>query len=283
MKDLGLIIDGGGCRGVYSAGILDGFIEENIDFKYVMGISIGAYNGASYVSKQKKRTYNIYKKFHKDKRFIDLKRAFINKPIMNTDFIFEDVNKDLCPFNYESLFNSDTEFVSVATDIEVGEPVFLHKSRLSPKDLDEAMKASCSLPFLTNTVNLNNKKLLDGGIALRIPIKKAFEDGNKKVVVILHTPKDMHSRDYISGPISSLWYTKYPKLKELLYHRAENYNKNMEYLKKLEKEGKIYIIAPHKMEISIISHDEDKYKEYYELGRNQLKNEKEDLLNFLFS
>ena len=88
MKDLGLIIDGGGCRGVYSAGILDKFIDENINFKYVMGISIGAYNGASYVSKQKKRTYSIYKKFHRDKRFIDLKRAFTNKPIINTDFIF---------------------------------------------------------------------------------------------------------------------------------------------------------------------------------------------------
>ncbi len=282
MPKSGLIVEGGGSRGVYSAGILDAFIEEGIDFNYVMGISIGAYNAASYLSKQKKRTFNIYKTFHNDKRFIDVKRVLKKQPIMDADFVFNEINKNTHPFDYDSFFKSEAEFISVATDIELGEPIFLPKSKLSKDELDSAIKASCSLPFLTDAVSLNEKKLLDGGIALRLPLEKAFKDGNEKMVVILHTPKGECIKDYITGPLSSVWYhNKYPKLKELLYHRAEQYNKEMKKLLELEKIGKVYIIAPKKMELSIISHDIDKYEEYYRLGIKQVKREKDALLNFL--
>ena len=281
MEKYGLVLEGGGTRGVYTAGVLDAFLECDIEVPYVIGVSIGAYNGAAYIAKQKQRNYKVYREYANDPRFIDYKRMLKGECIMDSKFIFDHANYEKYPFDYNNFFESDQSFVSVSTDCYTGAAVYFEKSNYNMEEVDKVIRSSCSLPFMTDIVEYKNKKFLDGGIADSIPVRKAISDGNKKLIVILTHPKGFEEKQGWYSKVSSIWYKEYPKLTESLKNRYLHYNESIQLLEMLEAIGKAYIIRPKEKEMSMMEQDVKKLDEYYKLGWDQGRDEAEKIKSFI--
>ncbi|NOV88494.1 putative patatin/cPLA2 family phospholipase [Clostridium acetobutylicum] len=198
MNNIGLILEGGGMRGVYTAGVLDFFMDKNLYFPYVSGVSMGACNAASYVSKQRGRTKSVTVDLADDSRYISLKNFIKYKSIFGMDFIFDEVPNKLFPFDFNTFSNSTQKLVIGTTDCLTGKEVYFSHS--SSNDILDIIRASSSLPFISEPVKINNYTLMDGGIADPIPIKRSIEDGNAKNVLIL-----TREADYIKNPFKHNW------------------------------------------------------------------------------
>lgn len=281
MKNIGLVLEGGGTRGVYSTGVLDAFLEYGIEVPYVIGVSIGAYNGAAYIAKQKKRNYKVYTEYINDERLINFKRLIKGESVLNSRFVFEFINRDKYFFNYDNFFNSKNTFISVSTDCITGKPVYFEKDKYEKRDVDDIIRSSCSLPFLSEVVKYKDQNFLDGGIADSIPVRKAILDGNKKIIAILTHPKGFEEKQGWYHKISSIWYPKFPNLTKAIKNRYLYYNESIQILEMLEKLGKAYIIRPQNINASMIEHDIDKLNKYYEIGWRQGVDEIQKVKDFL--
>jgi predicted patatin/cPLA2 family phospholipase len=278
-KKIGLVLEGGGFRGIYSAGILDFFLENKIEFPYVIGVSMGACNGANYISKQIGRNLKVPYTYINDKRYISYTRLIKHGELFGMDFIFNEVPNKLIPFDFDTFYKSRQRFVVVTTDCNTGKPHYYNDFKKN--NILEVLKASTSLPFAAPMVLIQNRELLDGGISDSIPIHKAFEDGCEKLVVILTRHRGYRKSKSKSKVISKLLYRKYPALQKAILERDEVYNKTLNEIEKLEKENKIYVIRPpHKLSIGRIEKNREKLKEAFDVGYNQCKNLVDDLINF---
>lgn len=273
MKTNALILEGGGMRGIFTSGVLDAFLEKNIHLPYVIGVSMGAYTGASYVTEQKCRNKEVLIECMISDDFFDIKRVFTNENILNSDFVFTVMNKFKNPFNYVAFNESSKKFLSVATNIRTGCPSYFEKSKVNC--FEKTLKASCAYPGLTNIVQINSEYYIDGGVSDPIPYKKAILDGNKKLLIVLTHPKE-----YIEVPpwylsASSIIYKKHPNLVKTIKKRHEKYNETLRELEVLEKNGFAYIIRPS-IDIPILTKDIKKLNESYQDGYEYvLKNIKE--------
>lgn len=263
MKKSALILEGGGMRGIFTSGVLDAFLEKNIEIPYVIGVSMGAYTGTSYITKQKLRNKKVLIESIQNKDFFDIKRFFSAKPLLHSDFVFTMMNKFENPFDYSKFYKSNTKFLSVATDLESGLPHYFEKSKTNC--FEKAIKASCAYPVITDIVNINNKNYIDGGVSDPIPYKKALLDGNKKILVVLTQPKGDIEKAPWYLKVSSIIYTKYPKIIEVLKKRHIEYNKTITELEVLEKKGIAYILRPE-TKISILTKDLEKLNKSYNDG-----------------
>lgn len=171
---------------------------------------MGAYTGTSYVAKQKLRNRKVLIESIQNKNFFDIKRFFNGKPLVHSDFVFTVMNKFKNPFNYSNFYESNTKFLSVATDIESGLPHYFEKGKMSC--FEKAIKASCAYPVITDIVNINNKYYIDGGVSDPIPYKKALLDGNKKILVVLTQPKGDIEKSPWHLKVSSIIYKNILKL-----------------------------------------------------------------------
>jgi len=277
---IGLVLEGGGFRGLYTAGILDYFLEQDIQFPYVIGVSMGANNACNYLSKQIGRSLDVPYRYINDKRYFSYWRLFTRGQLFGMDFIFNDIPKELVPFDYQTFENSPTKLVFVATDCNSGEPAYFINS-----DIDislSALEASISLPFASKKVKLNGQELLDGGISDPIPFQTAFDDGCEKVVVILTQPEWYRKEASNFKLMGNLFYKKYPKLIQALQNRHMVYNQQIEELQKLQQQGKAFIIQPKdKLPISRIEKDKEKLKETYQYGYKQSCEFIEHLMEFI--
>jgi predicted patatin/cPLA2 family phospholipase len=232
-------------RGVYTAGVLEYFLEQEIFFPYVIGVSAGAAMAASYLSKQKGRNRTVNIEFVKDPRYLSWKNYFKNRQLFGMDFIFDEIPNKLVPFQYDEFYKSESEFVVGTTDCLTGEPVYLSKEDYG-KEMLKALKASSSLPFVAPEIHFKNRILLDGGISDPIPLRKSQEDGNKRNVVIL-----TRNEGYVKKPskfhfLIKRKYPEYTGLQKALADRYRKYNETVEYLKKEEKKGNTLVIRPSK-------------------------------------
>ncbi|MBN1499947.1 MAG: patatin family protein [Spirochaetes bacterium] len=279
LKNTALVLEGGGFRGMYSAGILDFFLEKNLEFPYVIGVSMGACNAASFASKQHGRNLAVPHTYINDRRYISYRRLFTKGELFGMKFIFSEVPQKHIIFDYETFQNSKTEVVVVVTDCRTGEAEYFN--RFTYPILMEALKASTSLPFVCKMVRIENRLFLDGGIADSIPYKKAFSDGYKKAVVILTQPED-----YLKQPVKytrqvKLFYRKFPELAEKIIKRSEYYNESIAELKQLEAEKKVFIIRPHeKLPIERIERNKNNLKKAYDIGYAQTPEFYKDLIKF---
>lgn len=242
MEHIGLVLQGGGLRGVYTAGVLDFFMEKEMYFPYVIGVSAGAMNGLSYVSRQKGRNRDITMEFINDPRYVNAKNFFLGKEVFGLDFIFEDICKDLNPFDFEGFMQSKQKFTAVCTDIETGTPVYYEKNTSS--DILLACKASSSLPLINSLVEYEDKKLMDGGLSDPIPFKRAMADGYKHNVLVLTRDKDFEVSDVKHKLLLNRNYGQYPHFLETIYNSPESYESTLKEIDQKEADGDFFVIRP---------------------------------------
>lgn len=265
----GLIAEGGGMRGAYTAGVLEAFLDHNITFPYAIGVSAGANTLCSYLSGQKGRNKRIYTHWITDKRFIGIKNLFSEGSYFGMHFLFDELPQTLDPFDFEAIKRSKTCFRIGVTNCETGKCEYLDPLTASSIDaFDQMFKASSSLPLISKIVTLNGKPYLDGGIADSIPIEKAVADGYERNVIIL--TRNLGYRKSYSKHLHFLARKKlkrYPKLVDAIGNRYKMYNDTLEKIAALEKEGKVFVLRPQKpLDVDRFEKDQRKLEALYEQG-----------------
>lgn len=277
IMSVGLILEGGGNRGTYTAGVLDVLMDNNIFFPVTYAISAGACNALSYISKQRGRNYEVITKYTSDKRYLSFKLMRKTGSIYGFDFIFGELSKTLIPFDYEEFFRSSMQICVGTTDCETGKTVFFDKSQM--KESFTSVIASSSMPVVSNIVEYQGHKLLDGGVTSPIPLDRAISDGIQKNVVILTRDKSYIKKSKPDFPVGMLKrkYKEYPALIEAIKNRPEVYNNERRLCYEMQDKGNALVIQPSEpVTIGKYCKNPDKLKELYNLG---VKDAKENLVN----
>lgn len=275
-----MVLEGGGMRGLYTCGVLELFLEKDLYFKYIIGVSAGACNAASYISKQKGRNIKVNTGFLKDWRYMSLRNLIFEKSFFGMDFIFKEIPNKLVPFDYETFFNSQCEFLVGATDCKTGKAVYFNKDDL--REGFDPLRASSSLPLISPIVNFKGYKLLDGGLADSIPIAKSIEDGNDKNIVILTRNKGYLKSPVRFGKIIKLKYKNYPLLIESIMNRYQKYNETLDYIEKLEEKGEAMVIRPSgKIKVDRLERNSAKLHELFKNGYEDAENSYERIQEFM--
>ncbi|MCY6483110.1 patatin family protein [Clostridium aestuarii] len=271
MNNTGLVLEGGGMRGLYTAGALDFFMENDIWFPYVIGVSAGACNAASYISRQIGRNKSINIDYINNPKYLSYRNLIMEKSIFGMDFLFNEIPYKLNPFDFEIFKKSKQRFIIGTTDCETGKPLYFDKNEC--EDILKVIKASSSIPLLAPIVEAEGKKLLDGGVADSIPIKKAVADGMKKNVVILTRNKEYRKKPYKFKMFVKRAYRQYPKLVDTIFNRYKIYNETLDYIEQLEREDNVFVIRPSEaLEVDRLEKNSDKLKKLYNMGYNDAKN-----------
>ena len=243
---IGVIDVGGGNRGAFGAGVFDRCLDKNIYFDYCVGVSAGAANCVSYIAKQRGRNYRFYTEYNLSVKAINPVKVLFHRSVIDLDYIYGTLSNTggLSPLDYEAMVSSGQRFIIVAEEAETGKAKYFEKGDLS-RDEYGAICASCCMPILNKPYVVDGVPYYDGGIIDPIPIEKALNDGCDKVVVILTLPKD-HFRTNTNDSRFTYRLKEYPKSRDAVIHRAEVYNKELQRILDLEKEGKVLIVAPKK-------------------------------------
>lgn len=277
----GLVLEGGAMRGMFTAGVLDVLMENNIDFDGVVGVSAGAAFGCSFISKQIGRALRYNLKFCKDKRYCSMHSLVKTGNIFGAEFCYHEIPDKLDIYDVETAKNNRAEFYVVCTDIETGEPVYKKLSEFDYNDL-EWVRASASMPLVSRIVELDGKKLLDGGISDSIPLKFFESKGYDKNVVVLTQPESYVKSKNSTMPIIKMKMRKYPNMIKAIQTRHDMYNAQTAYVKEQEKKRNTFVIRPESsLEIGRIEHDSDNLKRVYNLGRENMEKNLENLKKFL--
>ncbi len=281
MSKKGLVCEGGAMRGIYTAGVLDVFMEKGIETDMLMGVSAGACFGCNYISGQIGRTIRYNIKYAKDPRYCSFRSLFRTGDIYGYEFCYHELPERLDPFDFDSFKKSSREFYIVATSVETGKAVYIKLENMDRKDM-EWVRASASMPMVSNTVVIDGHKYLDGGIADSIPVEAAMNLGFEKNIVILTRPEGYQKKPEPLYPLEKIRYRHYPEFLDTLAHRHEDYNRELEIVKKLEAEGKAFVIRPSELPAAgRIEHDPEKLNSTYLLGRKDAEAALDDLRDFL--
>ena len=265
-------MEGGASRTVFSCGVADCLLEEQIMPDYFIGVSAGIAYGVSYLSGQKGRNLQLIEEFMSDKRYMGIKYLFNRKmkSFYNIPFVFDEVPNKLLPFDYEAFAAYKGEAEAVVTNIKTGKAEYFPVPR-DNKDFSVIM-ASCSLPILFQPVKIGKKYYLDGGVSDSIPFQRAFEKGCDKVIVVLTRTRDYVKKAEKAGKAASTLYHRYPTLVESLKNRPEAYNQCIKELRRAEKAGKVFVLAPEDMMgVGRTEASAEKLRKLYQQGYYQTK------------
>lgn len=275
----GLVLEGGAQRGIYTAGVLDVFLDNGIDFDTVIGVSAGALHGSSYVSKQKGRSIEYTLKYCRHKDFMSISSFIRTGNIVGTQFSYRDIPNTLVPFDYDVFESSPTKMYAVCTNVDTGKAEYIECVNL--RSNIDILRASASMPFVSQFVEVFGNKYLDGGVSDSIPVKKALEIGCDKTVVVLTQPlgyRKKAPKDFIANTR----YRKYPNLANAINMRYKVYNETAQAIEQFENEGTIFVIRPSmKVKIGRMEKDPAVIKQMYELGCNDAKNSMPKLIEYL--
>ena len=282
MYQAGLVLEGGGMKGVYTAGVLDFFLDKGLEFSSVYGVSAGACHMTSYLSKQRGRALDISIDYLKSRKYCSVESLLTTGDLFNVQTAYHLVPDYLNPFDYEAFKKYEGRAYAVATVIEAGTPVYFRRRDVK-KDMD-AIRASASLPLVSRNVRIGNHLYLDGGISDAIPIRKSILDGNSKNVVVLTKEEGFVRQPTTQLPLLKMRYFRYPKVAELMAERHITYNNTMDYLYEQQKNGQAFVIRPaEKSNVGRIEKDEEKLKALYKQGYADAEALYELLLNYLES
>ena len=269
---LGITMEGGANRAIFSCGVMDALLDGEIMPDYFIGVSAGMAYGTSYISKQKGRNLKIAREYVKDKRYMGMSHLLnrSERNFFNVDFIFGEIPEKLVPFDYDTFAAFQGEVIAVATNIHTGKAEYLPVPRDDRKFT--TVVASCALPLLFQPVKVGHHYYVDGGVSDSIPYKKAIEAGCDKNIVVLTQTRDYRKETDHSTKLFSKMYRRYPKVAEAMLARAEKYNACLDELKELEKEGKVFIIAPEDTYgVGRAERNMDKLERLYDQGYNETR------------
>jgi predicted patatin/cPLA2 family phospholipase len=280
MDQIGLVLEGGGMRGVYTGGVLDYFMEKELYFPYVIGVSAGACNGSSYISRQPGRNKRVTIDYIRDPRYLSYRNLFKEKSLFGMGFLFDALPYRLEPFDFDTFYRSEQQFVIVTTDCVTGRPVYFNKD--DGHDVLKVLQASSSLPFIAQPVKIDGLTLMDGGIADPVPIRKAQQDGNRKNVVVLTRNRAYKKKPFKFKRLAKKVYPQYEGLVEALISRYKVYNDTMQYIEQLERGGEVFAIRPSQpLKVSRLEKNRKALLALYEQGYHDAKQLYERLLKFL--
>lgn len=279
---IGLVLEGGAMRGMYTAGVLDVFMEEDIKVDGIIGVSAGALFGVNYFSKQKGRVIRYSKRFCRSRRYMSLWSYLFTGNVINKNFAFYEVSTKLDKFDDEEFVKNNTGYYAVVTNVETGKPEYI-KIEKCLEQL-EVLRASSAMPLASKVIEIDGKKYLDGGISDSIPVDKCKSLGYDKIVVVLTQPLDYRKRPLADKVIKQIKkrFKKYPKLVETMGNRYKIYNDTVEKIIDMEKRGEIFVIRPsRKINIKVIERKKEKLQEVYNLGIDDSKKQIKKLRKFL--
>lgn len=264
-RDMGLVLEGGGMRGVFTSGVLDAFMKHDLFFDYVVAVSAGACNGMSYISRQpgRARFSNIDMLAKYD--YIGVRHLVTQGCIFDPVLLYDRFPNELVPFDYDTYFRHAASFEMVTTNCLTGRAMYMSETSDRQRALD-IVRASSSLPYVSKIVSVDGVPMLDGGIVDSIPVERAIALGHRRNVVIATRNRGYRNtgRDY---KIPHFIYKNYPRLRVALSHRIEAYNRQLEELERMEDEGSVICLRPERpMEVGRIEKDTGKLERLYEEG-----------------
>lgn len=263
----GLVLEGGAMRGLFTAGITDVMMEAGIEPDGVIGVSAGAAFGCNIKSRQPGRAIRYNTRFANDPRYSGLRSLLKSGDYFNAEFGYHIVPKQYDIFDIETFEQNPMVFIVVCTDVLTGQAVYHRMDRVSFDEL-EWLRASASMPLASKVVEVGGRKLLDGGVADSIPLEYFEHIGYDRNVVILTQPAGFVKEPNKLMPLMRLGLRRYPKMVEALAMRHEMYNRELEYVRQAEREGRCLVIRPEeKIPIGHISHDPEQMRRVYEIGR----------------
>lgn len=243
MKNSCIVLEGGGLRGAFTSGVLEYFLENNVIFDRVVGVSAGACVGASYISKQIGRNQKVNVEYPSDKRYMGFRHLITTGSYFNMKFVFEEIPNQLVPFDEQAFYKNPSEFDVIATSLDNGQSVVFSRKDFKNISLNKALVASSSIPMLAKPVNINGKLYFDGGVSDSIPVKYALSR-HEKAVVVLTRPRGYRKEKLSNKLLYEVTFRKYPEFLKVLLSRNEEYNQTLDFCDQMEKEGKLFIIAP---------------------------------------
>lgn len=276
---IGLILEGGGMRGLYTSAILDYFLDTGLRVDGIISVSAGALFGINYVSQDQYRALRYNLNYIQDKRYISLHSLIKTGNIINKDFAFGEVVYDLDPFDNETFKKSPTDFYVTVTNLKTGKPEYF-KLHDGYKEI-EVLRASSALPFVSKPVEFQDNLYLDGGVADSIPYKKAKDLGFDKLIVILTRPIQ-YRKTKPKNWVIDLFYGRHTEFANTLKNRYLTYNRTVEDLIDLEDQGKVHIIRPSEpIEVGRLESDPQKLVDTYMLGLKDIQAGYPDLIDYL--
>ena len=279
----GLVLEGGAMRGMFTAGVLDVLMENNIEVNGVIGVSAGATFGCNFKSKQIGRTIRYNMKYCNDPRYCSFRSLLKTGDLFGAEFCYHILPEQLDLFDNETYEASPMEFHMVATDVNTGEPVYYKCDKFDHKGL-EWVRASASMPLVSRIVEVDGLQMLDGGISDSIPLSHFQSIGYEKNLVVLTQPRDYVKKENKLLPLMKLKLKQYPKLLETMKNRHTNYNNTLEYIRNEEQKGSVFVLCPkEKLPIGRIEHNPERLKAVYEIGRETALEHIEEIKNFLQS
>jgi predicted patatin/cPLA2 family phospholipase len=267
MYQAGLVLEGGGMKGLYTAGVLDFFLDKEIEFSSVYGVSMGACNMCSYLSKQRGRALDVSVDYLDSKHYCSVESLAVTGDLFNADMCYHLIPDYLYPYDYETFKKYEGKAYSVCTDIVSGSPKYFRLHDMK-KDI-EKIRASASLPLVAKKVEIDGGCYLDGGLSDSIPIEKSILDGNRKNIVVM-----TKETGFVRKPVSKAQlalikarYVKYPKVYELMEERHIHYNYTLDFLDRQVKNGQAFVIRPKKKsDVGRIERDKERLTALYEEG-----------------
>lgn len=275
----GLVLEGGGMRGMYTQGVLDGFLETGISFDGIIGVSAGALIGINFLSKQKGRALRYSKKYNGNKHYMGILPLMKEGNLVSPSFAYEKMSRDLDKFDDETFQKSGTPFYATITNVKTGKAEY-KQIQSGFQDVD-ILRASGSLPFVSTPVRIGEEFYLDGGIADSIPYEAFREMGYEKLVIVL-TRELGYQKKPVSKFLVRSVYKKYPNLCDVLEKRHIQYNGTLQKLRLEEREGKIFVLRPsRKIQVGRLEKEEENLQKGYDLGRLDIEERLEVLQSYL--
>ncbi len=271
----GVLFEGGSFRPIFSCGVMDALLEEEIMFPYCIGVSAGAADAASYISGQRERNLRIFLKYRNDRRYFGVGNLLREKSLFGIQFVFRDMNNEVDPFDMEAFQHYRGEFVITVTDAQTGTPHYFYK-----EDVDRdymAFQASCSLPVIFPPAEVGGREYFDGGLSNPIPIDKLVRDGHRKALVVLTRPAGYEKACTSSDRMTARAVRhRYPRIAQRILTRYKRYNRAVEVCEELERRGRIVLIRP---EHGLNSYEKDVevLKKNYEYGYDMARERMEEI------
>ena len=282
MQKAALILEGGAKRGVFTSGVLDYLMEQEYYIPHVIGVSAGSCNAVDYVSRQPGRTKACMIRSGEDGKIINFHNFFQTKSLLDMDLIFERDPKELHPFDFDTYFQSEMNCELVTTNCVTGKAEYMDEAQ-DPDRLMKICRASSSMPLLCPIVNIDGIPYLDGGLADSIPIRRAMDIGNEKIIVVL-TRNRGYRKKAVSKAVEKMYrraYRSYPNLLRTLLRRAPYYNRTLNELENLEREGKIFVIRPQVKPVSRLERSQEHLMAFYHHGYDLMEREYDRLMEYL--